>query len=87
MDKIKVLFFNAPWCGQCHAFAPMLQAFGTEHDELNIVSVDTSTEAGQQLADEYNVMTLPTLVRVKDQFTITGIVGPDKLKELLTWKK
>ena len=77
--------FFATWCGPCKMMAPILEDFAEEHaGKLKIYKVDVEAEAS--LADRLRILSVPTLMVVKDgkiQTRIEGSRDEDGLKELL----
>ena len=59
--------FSAEWCGPCKMIAPVLEQLS------EIIKVDVDVE--QQLAQKYNVMSIPTLLLFKDGNVIGQVVG------------
>ena len=58
---ITLVDFSAEWCGPCKMIAPVLEQLSTELEgKVNIIKVDVDVE--QQLAQKYNVMSIPTLL-------------------------
>lgn len=82
----KILKFEAEWCGQCKALAPILKRVLENHADITLTTVDIETEEETTL--KYNIRNLPTLVFIKDDIEIgrtsgvlTANVLEDKIKE------
>lgn len=76
--------FNADWCGPCRMLKPMLEEIS---DDYKIVSINIDNE--DELAEEYNVSSIPCLVVFKDGNEINRSVGLrpiDEIKEMLGGK-
>lgn len=76
--------FNADWCGPCRMLKPMLEEIS---DDYKIVSINIDEE--DELAEEYNVSSIPCLVVFKDGNEINRSVGLrpiDEIKEMLGGK-
>ena len=79
-DKILVDFF-ATWCGPCKMLGPVLEK--TESD-IKVIKVDT--DEFEELAREYGVMSIPTLVLIekgKEVKRNIGFIDKNKLLEFL----
>ncbi|SCD21592.1 thioredoxin-like protein [Proteiniphilum saccharofermentans] len=62
-DKPCIIDFYADWCGPCKMVAPILEELANEYDgEIYIYKVDT--EAEQQLAAEFGIRSIPSLLFV-----------------------
>ena len=80
-----VIDFWATWCGPCRMIAPIIEEIAEEYDgtvKVGKVNVDDEPE----LASKFRVVSIPTIVLVKDGKVTASAVGymtKDKLlKEL-----
>ncbi|MEL3974268.1 thioredoxin [Rossellomorea oryzaecorticis] len=77
--------FWAPWCGPCKMIAPVLEELDSEMgDKVKIVKVDV--DENQETAGKYGVMSIPTLVVLKDGEVVDKVIGfqpKEALAELL----
>lgn len=65
--------FNAGWCGPCRAMKPMLDALAEGNTAYKIVSIDIDEE--DELAEEYDVTSIPCLVVFKGGQEVNRSVG------------
>jgi thioredoxin 1 len=73
--------FWAEWCGPCRAIAPLLGELATEYDgRLRIGKVNV--DENQQLAGEYRIAGIPTLLLFKDGSVQDTIVGMKSKRDL-----
>ena len=56
--------FWAAWCGPCRNFAPVFEKAAETHDDIVFGKVDT--EAQVELAQAFNISSIPTLMAVRD---------------------
>ena len=73
--------FWAPWCGPCRVLHPVLEEINDERDDLQVVSVNI--DENQQTAAQYEVMSIPTMIRFKDGNMVGKMVGALPKRKLL----
>ena len=72
-DKKVLLDFFATWCGPCQMVSPLVDEIAEEHPEFTVGKIDIDEE--EELAEEFGVMSIPTLVVLKDGEIVTKHVG------------
>ncbi|HEX6257033.1 MAG TPA: thioredoxin [Euzebyales bacterium] len=83
-NELVLVDFWAAWCGPCRTFAPIYESVSERHPDVVFGKVDT--EAQQQLAGMFNIMSIPTLMIVRDQvvlFSQPGSLPEAALEDLL----
>lgn len=66
--------FWAPWCGPCKMIAPVLEDIDAEIGEkVKIVKVDV--DENQESASKYGIMSIPTLLLLKDGEIVDKVIG------------
>ncbi len=56
--------FYADWCGPCKMLSPVLEKISKENEDIEIVKVNV--DESSNLANEYGVVNIPTMVFLKD---------------------
>jgi len=74
----EILFFSASWCGPCK----MMKSALSEDliSELNIRVIDIA--ADMELATEYQVMNVPTFIKIKDGKETARKIGATTIETL-----
>lgn len=78
-ETVLVDFF-ATWCGPCKMFAPTFDEFASEHEEIACVKVDV--DVCGELARRFGIMSIPTIILIKNGEAVKKNVGTLDLEEL-----
>ena len=65
--------FFATWCGPCKMLGPVLEDIASDRDSIDIVKVDI--DESMNLARQYGIMSVPTLVLFKDGQVVAQTSG------------
>ena len=61
---IALVDFWASWCGPCVRFAPTYERMSEKHPDITFAKVDT--EAQQDLAIQFQISSIPTIMAIRD---------------------
>ena len=79
-DKKVLIDFYAVWCGPCKMVAPIVEEIAEENPQILVGKVNVDNEP--ELASRFGVMSIPTLVVVKDRTIIAEKIGYAPKSEL-----
>ncbi len=83
-SEIVFVDFWAAWCGPCRMFAPVFEAASEQHPDVVFAKVDT--EAEQELAASFRIMSIPMLMAFREQMLLyaqPGALPPAAFDELI----
>ena len=83
-NDIVLVDFWADWCAPCRMFGPIFEKKSEERDDIVFGKVDT--EAQQQLAAQFGIRSIPTLMAFREQvlvFAQPGALPEESLSELI----
>ena len=82
-DGIVLVDFWADWCGPSKRFAPTYEKVSERHPDIVFGKVDT--EAEPALAQEFQIMSIPTLMAIRDGVIVFAQPGalPEQAVESL----
>lgn len=84
-DKTVLIDFYADWCGPCKMFSPVVEAVAAENEDVKVVKVNV--DDAQDLAIQYQVMSIPTTVVIKEGKEVNRAVGMVSKSDLLEMVK
>lgn len=73
--------FYADWCGPCKMLSPVVDQIAEENENVKVVKINVDN--AQDLAMKYQVMSIPTLVVIKEGKEINRSVGLRDKSEIL----
>ncbi len=81
-DKTVLIDFYADWCGPCKILSPIVEEVAKENADVKVVKINVDSE--QEIAIKYRIMSIPTLVVIKDGKEINRAIGVIEKSEILT---
>ena len=85
-SNIPVLIdFYADWCGPCKMLSPIVDEVAAENDDIKVVKVNV--DESQNTAIKYQVMSIPTLVVIKNGNEVNRSIGVIDKEEIINMIK
>ena len=73
--------FWAAWCGPCQMLGPVIEESAAERNDIKVAKVNVDEQP--ELASQFQVMSIPTLVVIKDGQIVNKSVGARPKDQIL----
>ena len=72
-EKTVLLDFWAPWCAPCRMLAPVVEEIASERADIKVGKINIDEQS--ELANKFSIMSIPTLVVMKNGKIIQQVSG------------
>ena len=80
-DKTVLLDFWAPWCAPCRMVVPIIEEIAGERPDIKVGKINVDEQP--ELASKFGIMSIPTLVVMKNGKIVTKVSGARPKKAIL----
>ena len=84
-DMPVLVDFYADWCGPCKMLSPVVEEVAQGNNNIKVVKINV--DESQEIAVKYQVMSIPTLVVIKNGNEVTRSVGVVSKSQILNMFK
>ena len=82
-NGIVLVDFYADWCGPCKMVAPIIEELSQEKENVKFIKVNVDNN--EEIAKEYGIMSIPTMIIFKDGKEINKNIGFATKEEISSW--
>ena len=72
-EKTVLLDFGAPWCAPCRMVVPIIEEIADERPDIRVGKINVDEQP--ELASEFSIMSIPTLVVMKNGKIVQQVSG------------
>lgn len=72
-EKLVLVDFYADWCGPCQMLSPIVDEIADERSDIKVGKINVDEQ--MELAQKYGVMTIPTLLVIKNGEIVNKHIG------------
>ena len=80
-EKTVLLDFWAPWCAPCRMVVPIIEEIAGERPDIKVGKINVDEQP--ELASKFGIMSIPTLVVMKNGKIVTKVSGARPKKAIL----
>lgn len=80
-DKPVLLDFGASWCGPCRMVSPVIDEIANERLDIKVGKINVDEQP--ELAAQFQIMSIPTLLVVKNGKVVNQVVGVRPKSQIL----
>jgi thioredoxin 1 len=80
-DKPVLIDFWASWCGPCRMVSPVVDEIAGEKSDVKVCKINVDEQ--RELAAAFNIMSIPTLVVMKEGKVTNSAMGARPKKQIL----